>query len=78
MLIVKMAAQEDGTRGNQRMNQPLSEIPEGWVLVPEALEEQAVGFLPWLTLELDGSGAVIGVGENAEAKAAWEAAEEDV
>ena len=68
MLIVKLEANPNGTRANQKLDFPLRTIPEGYVEIPAALEEEASAYLPWLDLETDAEGKVIAVSENTAAK----------
>ncbi len=74
MLIVKLETNSNGTRANQSLDFPLTNIPEGYAAVPEALEEEAKSYLPWLELELDEDGVINAVSENTEAKEAYYAA----
>ena len=69
MLIVKLEAEENGARANQVIYPALDAAPEGWVVIPEKLEEQALALLPWMTLKMRG-GAVVGVGDDEPARAA--------
>lgn len=69
MLIVKTGANANGSLPNQRADFEIREIPEGWAVVPQALEQQALELLPWVTLELE-DGRIIGVSDNAAARAA--------
>lgn len=74
MLIVRLAAEENGAIANQTIYPALDTLPEGWVQIPEELEDEARSLLPWLTLELDG-GAVVAVADNAQARSAAQAQE---
>lgn len=69
MLIIKLRPEENGAHGSQLCNFALPEIPEGWAVVPPELEQQAMELLPWVTLEI-ADGKIIGVADNAEARAA--------
>lgn len=73
MLIIKLNPENNGAHSNQACNFTLPEIPEGWAVVPPELEAQTLELLPWVTLELE-DGVIIGISDNAEARAA--AAEE--
>ena len=68
MLIVKLEANPNGTRANQQLDFPLRVIPEGYAVIPEALEEEAKSYLPWLEIETDAEGKVVAVSENTAAK----------
>lgn len=69
MLIIRLNPENNGSYSNQLCNFTLPEIPQGWAVVPPELEQQALELLPWVTLELEG-GVIVGVSDNAEARAA--------
>ena len=71
MLMVKIEAEANGARANQRARRLWKSIPEGWVLIPQELEESAAGYLPWLSLTLE-EGQVTAVACSQEAREAWE------
>ena len=71
MLIVKLEANSNGTRANQQLDFPLRTIPEGYAVIPENLEDEAKRYLPWLEIETNAEGKVIGVSENTAAKEAF-------
>ena len=65
MLYVNLQAQANSARQNMHTNSPLQNLPAGWVTIPEALEQEALGYLPYLDLTLDQSGTVIAVSQAA-------------
>lgn len=69
MLLIKTSPNANGSLDNQLCNFGLPTIPDGWAVVPPELEQQTLELLPWVTLELEG-GEIIGVSDNAEARAA--------
>lgn len=76
MLIVRLEAGENGARGNQVIYPALERVPEGWAVVPPELEEEALRFLPWMTLTVV-DGAITGIGDDVEARAAARALSRD-
>ncbi len=74
MLIVRLEPCENGALPNQTIYPALPEIPEGWAVVPPELEERAAELLPWVRPEVK-DGKIVGVSDNAEARAAAEAEE---
>ena len=68
MLIVKLEPEANGARANQNLSGTLDILPEG-------LEAAALAALPWLSLTAE-EGAVTAVAENAQAKRAFEEAQE--
>lgn len=54
MLIMELAAQEGGGRRNQDSKLPIIHVPEGYVVIPAALEEKARALLPFVTLVFEG------------------------
>lgn len=76
MLIVKLEPEANGALANQLISPELDSVPDGWVLIPQKLEEKALSLLPWLTLKLRG-GSVTAVGDNDAARAAAAAAASD-
>ena len=73
MTIVRNIPRSNGGRPNQTVNGVLKNIPDGWLVVPEELEAAARAYLPWLNIEVQ-DGVIVGVSENVEARAAFEAA----
>ena len=71
MLIVKLEANSNGTRANQKLDFPLRRIPSGYAAIPAELEAEASVYLPWLELETDAEGNIIAVSENTAAKEAF-------
>lgn len=69
MLIVKTQPNINGSLDNQLCNFALPQIPDGWAVVPPELEQQTMELLPWVLLELE-DGEIVGVSDNAEARAA--------
>ncbi len=75
MLTVKMAPEENGARANQFTSGSACPAPEGWIAVPQELEEQAMAMLPWLAIEV-ADGVITAVTQNTQAKAEFEKAQE--
>ena len=63
MLIIKRTAEENGAYQNQYSEQAFANIPEGWVEVPTALVEQTIPMLPWIVVEFDTAGNIIGIAQ---------------
>ena len=61
MLIIEKTALENGAHNNNRTSTPLSKIPDGWVVVPEELEEKTWNMLPFIVPIFDESGTLIDV-----------------
>ena len=67
MLIVNLETAENGSRANQVIFPGLEKAPEGWGIVPAELEEIALQFLPWMTVETS-DGLIVGVGDDTAAR----------
>lgn len=61
MLIIEIAPQVNGAHRNQT-GAPVAEIPGGWAIVPEALEQEAVSYLPFINLTV-ADGEITGVSQ---------------
>lgn len=53
MLLIEKKKLQNGAHDNQIINY-LQETPEGWIVVPQSLEEKAIGYLPFIDLILNG------------------------
>ena len=64
MLIVELESRANGARGNMRYNAVPEDFtpPEGWAVVPENLEEEALGYLPFIELTVE-DGAITAVAQ---------------
>ena len=74
MTIIDLTPTENGAYRNQTKKGSFARIPEGWAVVPPEWEAAAAEYLPWLRLTVT-DGAITGIGEDAEKRAAFEAAE---
>jgi len=63
MLIIELAPLENGGHNNQWSDSPML-VPSGWAVVPEGLEEEAKGYLPYIVLTVEG-GQITGVAQSA-------------
>ena len=62
MLIIEINALENGAHRNQE-SPFILEAPSGWIEVPKELEEEAMSYLPFIVLDIDENGALIGVSQ---------------
>ena len=56
MLIIEIAALENGAHNNQTINGSLSRIPEGWAVVPDTIEVPDT--FPFVDIEVEGQTVV--------------------
>ena len=52
MLIIEIAACENGAHSNQTINGTLRSIPDGWAVVPDSIEIPET--FPFVDIEVDG------------------------
>lgn len=52
MTIVRIAPQSNGAHANQTTNTSLSEIPEGWAVIPDSMPIPDT--FPFIDIEVDG------------------------
>ena len=71
MLMINLTAESNGAHASQMSSAPLIP-PDGWAVLPPALEATALPLLPWVKLTIE-NGVVTAVEDDAEARAAWEA-----
>lgn len=69
MLIVRLDTEDNGARANQIVYPAFDTVPEGWVQIPQALEDRALELLPWMGLEVQ-DGAVVGIYDDVASRAA--------
>ena len=62
MLIIEMEALENGSHRNQMVG-PGTAIPEGWLPVSPAIEEEAVALLPFIVIDQVRRGFIISVSQ---------------
>lgn len=73
MLIIKTEAETNGAHANQYINGTLSNVPDGFAVVPEKLEAACMAVMPFFTIQYDEAGSMTGftaVEPPAEAEAA--------
>jgi len=63
LLYVNLTASENNARQNVSPSIEFSTVPDGWVKIPDDLEETARGYLPYLALTLNDDGNVMAVSE---------------
>ena len=61
MLLIELAALENGAHRNQRSDAGLPVLPEGWLPVAPELEEEAWGYLPFINITEVTDGIITGV-----------------
>ncbi len=71
MLIIRKQPHENGAYPNQIIDS-YSEVPEGWVEIPENLIEKTKRLLPFITMTLEEE-SIINVEDNTEAREAAKA-----
>jgi len=60
MTIIEIAPLENGAHRNQTSNAITA--PDGWIVVPPALQEQAQNFLPFIVLDIE-NGLLVSVSQ---------------
>ena len=71
MLIIKTTAESNGAHASQMSSVKITP-PDGYIVIPPALEATALSLLPWVTLTIE-DGFVTAVEDDVESRAAWEA-----
>ena len=71
MLIIKLTPEVNGAHDNNSVNGTMV-VPDGWVVVPQELEQTAASLLPWVTIAVK-DGIVTTIADDSAASAAWEA-----
>ncbi len=66
MIIINKTPLQNGAYQNQISSDELP-IPDGWVAIPNELEDIALQFLPFLDITIEG-GVIISITENSAAK----------
>ena len=61
MLMIELAALENGAHRNQWIDGVITP-PEGWAAVPEELEAEAAGYLPYILLTVE-EGEITGMAQ---------------
>ena len=75
MLIIETTALSNGAHRNQTYSG--TEIPEGWIAVPADMEAEAKACLPFIVLDINDEGILVGITEDTEARSACETEQPD-